>query len=572
VIQLDAAGVANYTAADIDNGSSASCGPVMLSASPTSFDCSQIGTNTVTLTVEDDFGNSSTCTAVVTVEDNTSPLCIAQNITGFLDATGQFKITAQDIDNGSSDNCAPVSLEIDDDTFDCSDIDLTMIVEEWSRLGFNILDASVPDLLVNSQDEIIVIYKNNNGAGPAAVVSDDPNWNFRGTNGSNFGNGNSNSHNATINDNDEIYVIRTDVALANRATVSTFDGTTWQVVGNPGFTPGTTSSADIIADNNNVYVIFRDGANNDQTSVMTFDGINWVNVGQPGFSIGPSNFQSLGLNSQGVLYAAYSDDGLLGQTVVMMFDGTTWIQVGSNISPGASSHQELFVDSNDNLYVAFADDLNGGLASVKRFDGTNWVNVGPAGFSSGMTTFFDMVESMGRIYIAYRDAGVANQSIVQFFDGSIWQTIGQNSSSLGFPSVSQDLEVLSNGELVLTFNNVNQTRLVQVTTLEPNTSLNNVNLLVTDQSGNTSVCSSTVTVLDNLPPICNSQNITVSLTANGTYSLAASEVDNGSSDNCSVALSVAPSIFDCTNLGANTVTLTATDLQEILRAVLLRSQ
>ena len=42
--------------------------------------------------------------------------------------------------------------------------------------------------------------------------------------------------------------------------------------------------------------------------------------------------------------------------------------------------------------------------------------------------------------------------------------------------------------------------------------------------------------------------------------IAATDIDNGSSDNCSVAtLALDQTDFDCTNLGANTVTLTVTD-------------
>ena len=37
------------------------------------------------------------------------------------------------------------------------------------------------------------------------------------------------------------------------------------------------------------------------------------------------------------------------------------------------------------------------------------------------------------------------------------------------------------------------------------------------------------------------------------------DVDNGSSDNCTFTLGLDITSFDCTNLGANTVTLTATD-------------
>ena len=60
-------GTATITAADVNNGSSDICSPVTLSVSKTSFNCSDIGVNTVILTVKDASNNSSTCTALVTV-------------------------------------------------------------------------------------------------------------------------------------------------------------------------------------------------------------------------------------------------------------------------------------------------------------------------------------------------------------------------------------------------------------------------------------------------------------------------------------------------------------------------
>ena len=60
-------GTATITASSVNNGSNDNCSPVALSVSKTSFNCSNIGNNTVTLTVTDVTGKSSTCTAIVTV-------------------------------------------------------------------------------------------------------------------------------------------------------------------------------------------------------------------------------------------------------------------------------------------------------------------------------------------------------------------------------------------------------------------------------------------------------------------------------------------------------------------------
>ena len=69
---------------------------------------------------------------------------------------------------------------------------------------------------------------------------------------------------------------------------------------------------------------------------------------------------------------------------------------------------------------------------------------------------------------------------------------------------------------------------------------------------------------DDLDPIAVTQDITVQLDANGDASISASDIDDGSSDNCSIAnTSLDVSNFDCSNLGDNTVTLTVTDTVEI---------
>ncbi|GIV30933.1 MAG: hypothetical protein KatS3mg029_0284 [Saprospiraceae bacterium] len=84
-------------------------------------------------------------------------------------------------------------------------------------------------------------------------------------------------------------------------------------------------------------------------------------------------------------------------------------------------------------------------------------------------------------------------------------------------------------------------------------------LTVIDASGNSSTCNATVTIEDNIAPNALCQNFTTDLDSDGNYTLSPSSVDNGSSDACGVTLSVSPNTFDCSNIGANTVTLTATD-------------
>jgi len=122
-VQLDANGDASIVAADIDNGSSDNCAIVSTTIDIDTFDCTNVGANTVTLTVTDENGNTDSCTATVTVEDNVAPDAVCQDITVTLDpATQLATITPADVDGGSSDACGIASTTIDIDTFTCADL------------------------------------------------------------------------------------------------------------------------------------------------------------------------------------------------------------------------------------------------------------------------------------------------------------------------------------------------------------------------------------------------------------------------------------------------------------------
>ena len=61
---------------------------------------------TVTLTVTDASGNSSTCTSTVTVTDDILPTPSCTDYTYYLDATGFVRAQSYEVGAGSFDNCA----------------------------------------------------------------------------------------------------------------------------------------------------------------------------------------------------------------------------------------------------------------------------------------------------------------------------------------------------------------------------------------------------------------------------------------------------------------------------------
>ena len=93
-------------------GSSDACGIQSLGLSQTSFVCLEVGANIETLTVTDVNGNTTTCTTIVTVQDNVAPVAICQDVTVQLDNTGNGSTSAALVNNGCSDACGIQSLVI----------------------------------------------------------------------------------------------------------------------------------------------------------------------------------------------------------------------------------------------------------------------------------------------------------------------------------------------------------------------------------------------------------------------------------------------------------------------------
>ncbi|MDG2431174.1 immunoglobulin-like domain-containing protein, partial [Flavobacterium sp.] len=84
---------------------------------------------------------------------------------------------------------------------------------------------------------------------------------------------------------------------------------------------------------------------------------------------------------------------------------------------------------------------------------------------------------------------------------------------------------------------------------------------VMDNTGNAAVeVLQTVTVEDKTLPIVLTKNITVQLDASANITITPTSVNNGSTDNCGIALLELDKVtFNCSNVGVNTVTLKVTD-------------
>lgn len=116
--------VVNYTPATAVDGDTGLPLDVVLTAGIPTGNFFPVGDNEVTFTATNQFGSSSSCTVIISVEDNEAATAVCAEFTVSLDEFGFAFIEASDIDGGSFDNCAIASMQAIPNTFDCSNVGL----------------------------------------------------------------------------------------------------------------------------------------------------------------------------------------------------------------------------------------------------------------------------------------------------------------------------------------------------------------------------------------------------------------------------------------------------------------
>ena len=126
-VQLDANGLVNISPNDVFDNGDDNCGTVNpVSVAPNSFPCNDLGENLVILTANDGNGNTNTCEATVTVEDNTMPSVTCRPHTVQLAANGTASILPNDVFDNGNDNCGTVNLvSVAPNTFSCNNLEGT---------------------------------------------------------------------------------------------------------------------------------------------------------------------------------------------------------------------------------------------------------------------------------------------------------------------------------------------------------------------------------------------------------------------------------------------------------------
>ena len=531
-VELSASGSATIATSDIDNSSSDNSGSVSLSLDETSFGCSDMGDNTVTLTVSDGSSNSDSCTATVTVQDKIQPTATCKSSVEIeLGTNGTAILTTDDVDDGSDDNCS-VSLGLSDTSFDAS------------HLGDNTVTLTVTD-----------------------------------------GSSNSNSCTATVSVVDKIVPTPScrdntvELSAAGSATITTtdIDNGSSDNSGTPVTLSLDTTSFDCSdVGDNTVTLTVTDGSSNTNSCTAT---VTVQDKTQPTAACKTAVEIELGTDGTATLTTDLVDNGSSDNCPVSM-------NVSQNNFTSVGTHT-VILTVNDG-----SNNTNSCTSTVSVVDKivptpvckNTSVELSASGSATITTTDIDngSSDNSGTIIALYlnetsfgcSDMG-SNTVTLTATDGSgntnsctATVTVEDKIQPTATCKTAVEIELGTNGTATLATNAINDGSsdncsislgLSQTSFDATHLGSNTVTLTVSDGS-NTATCTTTVTVVDKILPIPGCQDITVELNASGSTTIATSDIDNGSSDNSgTVSLSLDETSFGCSDVGSNTVTLTVTD-------------
>ncbi|MCB0519834.1 MAG: HYR domain-containing protein, partial [Saprospiraceae bacterium] len=532
-VQLSASGQGSLTAAQVNDGSFDNCGVASLSVLPNTFSCANVGATTVTLTVTDVNNLVSTCSTMVNVVDNMAPIALCQAVTVELDANGNAAVTAAQVNNGSSDNCGLASLSISPNSFTLANV------------GINLVTLTVPDVNGNSASCTAQVTVENNQL-PNAVCQ---------------------NTSIDLDAAGQINLAATDVdggstALGGIASMSISPNlltcsdlgqntVTLTVVGNNNKQAScnaivTVSDATPPTAQCKTATIFLNAAGQTSLAATEVNDGSFDNCGVASLSVLPNTFSCANVGATTVTLTVTDVNNLVSTCI-------STVNVVDNVAPVAvCKPHTVYLNASGNASMTAAD-IDGGSGDA----------CGIGSLSASKTSFACNNLGANTVTLAVTDNNgktVSCQATVTVAD-----TIAP--MALCKPATVY-LDVAGQMNLAVTqvdggsFDNCSFTMSLSKTSFNcsevgPNT----VTLTATDASSNSHSCQATVNVVDNSPPTALCKPATVYLNANGQASVTTAQVNNGSSDNCGIAsLSVLPNSFACANIGANTVTLTVNDV------------
>lgn len=559
-------------AIDLDNGSFDVCPPITgrwinVHTGPAPvYTCADIGTDTVSLIVSDASGNLDTCdNAVVVILDTVAPTAICQNATVYLNAAGNGTLLAAQVNNNSVDICSVDSIDINgvaSVSYDCSHIGTTQNVTLRVFDASGNVDSCVANVTVLDTFPPTAICQNFtvfvNALGMATLQAD------------------------SLNNNSVDVCTGNNLSfLINGSSTTTFD------------------CADITTNPNPVVLTVQDAYGNGSTCVANVTVLDTL------LPVANCTSPTIHLNNAGLAtvtatqLSAGSTDNC---TVVDSFVNTIGISSANFTCSAIFTPQPVTLivrDISGNIgtchtTVSVVDTVNPTAICKSSYTAT----LNALGLATVRPTDIDSISTDNCGLVEYLINGASVQNYTCADIGTLGAVLTVRDSSGNSATCSATVNVVDNSQPIVSCQVTNVYLGASGTVaITPNTVLafpatndncNNitstfqgggtniiytcdsigprtVNVVVTDNAGNSTACRTTVTVLDSIRPTasCRPVPYTVQLDAMGNGFVVPNNIDNGSTDICGLDTMLVNGVdsffFNCTNIGNTAVTLSVLD-------------
>ena len=531
-VQLNAMGNGYITTCAIDGGSTDACGGfVGYSVSQTTFTCNDIGTLPVILTVSDINGNTSTCTANVTVQDNVKPVASCQNITVQLNASGMGSVSANLIQGSASDACGIASSSLDQTDFTCSDLGPNTVMLTVLDVNGN---ASTCSATVTVEDNI----------NPIALCQDIT---------------------IELEDDGDVQISPSDIDSGSSdacgiasLTLSTggyyYCGYPQEVTETLTVTDvnGNSSSCTATVTISNLAPV---ALCQDITVQLEEDGdvlISPSDIDAGSFSI--CGIADYTLSTGGYYYCGYPEEVTETLTIVDNFgrsSSCTATVTISNLLPVALCKDITIRLEDDGDIILNPEDIDDGSSAIC---GIANLTLPSGGYFycetlGAFTETLVVTDEFGRsssctATVTVEGAPIAQckDVIVQLgIDGTATLNPADIEDGSSIPCFLESMTMTGGYYTCASIGQIAET------------------LTINDNYNQSSSCISIITIVDNTAPTALCQNLTVELDENGMANIAENAINDGSSDPCGIAYDTNFTNFNCSHLGVNPVTLTVTD-------------
>lgn len=565
VVQLDNRGRGVVTPMDINNGSTDLCQLDTLLVNGVDsffFNCTNIGNNIVTLSVEDSTGNQGVCAATVVVRDGNPPTAICKDTILHIGATGVVTVYPSHIDSGSIDNCN-TTLSINGNSsinFNCTQIGINpvqlMVEDAFGNVSQCIADVIIKDTLQPVASCIpassIVVYLDSScfARVPATTFNDGSTDNCNLSNHSFSINGSRNASFTAAN----LSTNPTPVVLTVTDGSNNYDTCQTAILVRDTIRPMVTCKADTVQ----LDLLGKATVMPSQILAASSDNCN------TGLSYTINNTSS----------AAFDCTNIGNNTVTLTVTDssnnssscTAVVVVEDLIAPNANCRPTAILSLNAGATV-------GVLApSMINLGSTDNCSIATYNLNKDTFTCADIASNPHTVHLLVRD--------VQGNLDSCTTQVTVKDGTDPIAACQTATVYLNNGTVNVTPDTVlvaptgdNCTFLSSAFSVHGSNIIYNcdsigrhvVEVIVTDISGNTASCITTITVVDSVAPVANciTTPYTVQLDTNGNGYVYPQNIDNGSFDFCGISTMLVNGVdslaFSCANIGSTAVTLSVLD-------------